>query len=797
MFWQAFMKHYITFIFFLFSVVLVEGADRPNVLLITVDTFRPDRLSVYGNTRQTSPHLDSLSADGVLFEQAMSSSSWTTPGLMSVLSGLWAPTHGVDVRGKSLRPGTPTMATLLRQAGYAAPDILYLSSIPDFSNLGLTESYADRDKYLPNGDEVLFRALEAYQDSTFFLYYHYRNLHLPYKPSEAFEHLYLPEDFDQSDFVHNKVKIVQENVTIPLGSVSFHPSDREWILGLYDARVREMDETLFKPLIAKLKELGLYENTLIIVTADHGEELLEHGFIGHPSTSFKGSAYDELLHIPLIMSCPNLLPENRRVPQQVQNVDVLPTVLDLLGLPVPQTLHGRSLLPLIRGEVSDERPAFTETTPGGFQATPEMMKTRIRAMRTSFWKLIYTHGPGVEKYELYDLKKDPAERHNVVDDFPDVFSQMQKELHQWILRTQPHEIPVVVDTLNHVPTEAVQVLFPADGDTFRYEDVDKTVSVRWTGPADAFYTLEYNVGEGNYHLYGTMQILGNAPQYGPFTDEMWNMLALYNPWSFRIVVNGKPELSSPWVRFAILPTADAAPPSRWTMLLVFVSFWWGEAVLLVTGLGLGGLDLLRVVAGIPLLDMISATLMGAILIGILRDPLHRLGPERIKRWGLVVAWAGLIFATLSVMPIIWRILWAHTQGRIDLAGTLVTALGMAGMLVFLVMRCRRFLPFVGLLVLCGVYVYLLFYLSRSPAERFHLVEYGLLGFFTFRALRLDLPPGSAYFIAWGIAIVLGMGDEGIQWVLPNRVFEWKDVGINALSSGLGLVAVAILDLERP
>jgi hypothetical protein len=149
------------------------------------------------------------------------------------------------------------------------------------------------------------------------------------------------------------------------------------------------------------------------------------------------------------------------------------------------------------------------------------------------------------------------------------------------------------------------------------------------------------------------------------------------------------------------------------------------------------------------------------------------------------------------MPAIWRILWAHTQGRIDLAGTVVTALGMAGMLVLLIMRCRRFLPFVGLLALFGVYVYLLMFLSQSPAERFHLAEYGLLGFFIFRALRLDVPPVAAYFVAWGIAIVLGMGDEGIQWVLPNRVFEWKDVGINALSSGLGLLAVAILNLERP
>ncbi|MBT4139295.1 MAG: sulfatase, partial [Candidatus Latescibacteria bacterium] len=470
-------KTFFTFYFLLFTLLLggAEGADRPNVLLLTVDTFRPDRLSGQGNARKTSPHLDGVGQDGVVFEQAMSSSSWTTPGLMSALTGLYAPTHAVDVRGKSLRLGTETMATLLGKAGYAVPDILYLSSIPNYQNLGLTNSYADRDKYLPNGDEVLFRALEAYRDSTFFLYYHYRNLHLPYKPSEAYERLYTPDGFDQSDFVRDKVETVQNNVTIPKGTVRFDEKDREWILGLYDGQIREMDETLFKPLVAKLKALGLYNNTLVIVTADHGEELLEHGFIGHPSTSFKGSAYDELLHIPLMMSYPNGLPKNTRIGQQVQNVDILPTVLDLLKLPIPETLQGRSLVPLILGESDVELPAFTETTPGGYQATPQMMKTRIRAMRTSDWKLIHTHGPGVDRYELYNLKDDPKEYHNVVDDFPDVADPMRVALHQWVLATQPTASLVAAQT-GTVPSEQISVLFPAEGDTFRYEDVGKTVS---------------------------------------------------------------------------------------------------------------------------------------------------------------------------------------------------------------------------------------------------------------------------------------------------------------------------------
>ena len=715
---------------------------------------------------------------------------------MSVLTGLYAPTHAVDVRGKSLRPGTETFATLLSRAGYAVPDILYLSSIPNFQNLGLSQSYTDRDRYLPSGDEVLFRALEAYRDSTFFLYYHYRNLHLPFKASEPFAHLYTPEGFDRSAFVRDKVDTVQQNVTIPEGSVRFEASDRDWILGLYDGQIREMDETLFKPLVAKLKALGLYENTLVIVTADHGEELLDHGFIGHPSTSFKGSAFDELLRIPLIMSYPGGLPSQVRVAAQVQNIDILPTVLEILKLPVPSAVQGRSLLPLILGQVEAERPAFTETTPGGYQATPEMMNTRIRAMRTSQWKLIHTHGPGVDTYQLYDLKNDPREKANVADDHPEITEKMRVALHQWVLASQP-VTPVAVPGSGIVPTEPLVVLFPAEGDTFRYENAGKTVSVRWSGPPEGLYDLEYRVGKGNYHLEGSMQIPGNSSQYGPFTSEMWNMLSLYNPWSFRVTVAGNPALNSPWVGFTIVPTDDAEPPGLWTLALVRLAFVWSEGSLLVSGLGLGLLDLVKWVADVPLVDGVSAALLLAIGVGILQPTFRRMGPQRVNRWGLVFIYTAFIYATLSVMPGIWRTLWGLTQGRIDWVGGVITVVTLALFMGWGLARRFSLSVMTALTVVFGLYGWLLLQLGTSPAERLHLAEYGLLAFLVFQAMSLDFSRVKSLAFAWALTIFLGAVDEGMQWILPNRVFEWADVGLNAASSGLGLLVVAIFHAREP
>lgn len=763
------------------------AAPAVNVVLLTIDTFRPDRLSAYGHNRLTSPVFDSLAADGVLFEQAISSSSWTSPGLLSVLTGQWAPAHGVDVRGKSISDGTPTLATELRKAGYVVPDILYLSSIPNLSNLGLTRSYAERDTHLPNGDDVLFEALEAYRDSTFFLYYHYRNLHLPFNPSESYRKSYLPDGYDRG-FARQRVDVVRSNVTIPLGSVRFAPEDSAWVLGLYDAQVREMDDTLMRRLVATLRRLGIYDRTLVIVTADHGEELLEHGFIGHPSTSFKGAAYDELLRIPLTMTCPSLIPRGMRVEMQVQNVDIFPTVLDLLGLPVPDTVDGRSLKPLLEGGAMEEVPAYTETTPGGYQATPAMMKTRIRAVRTSTWKLIHTHGPDEDRYELFDLVADPGERTNLADRQPDRVAIMRADLHQWALAAQPQRQPPRKAT-QAVHDGPLTVTVPTMGDTLHYQDDAMTVEARWTGVSGALYEVEYRVGEGAYHLEGKMAATGPSSLHGPFTVEMWNMLALYNPFFFRVTVPGT-GLASAWVAFHVAPSGEdaALPRLAWAS----ASFAAGEVKFLVTGLALGALHAGRAARVVPLAAALWGVLVVALVSALLAPVFRRVGRARAVAWGIVIGYTLFIYATLGAMPRIWGTLLRYTNGRIDYGGGIAVAIGAVVVVGLLVRRQAGWQTYLLLIPLCFSYIYLLLALNTSPAERFHLAEYGLLSLALYHALRIDRGVAAACLIGWGLATAAGAIDETIQWALPNRVFEWKDIGLNALSSGLGVAIVAVV-----
>lgn len=585
-------------LYFILSLALparAPGDDLPNVLLITVDTFRHDRLGCAGYGRDTTPNLDRIASEGVLFTQAVSSSSWTTPGLMSVLTGLYAPTHGVDARDKSLRVDAPTLPRLLKPLGYVSPDICYLTAIPNFAGLGF-DAYARRDSLLKNGDEVLFQCLEDYRDRRFFIYYHYRDLHLPYSPAPPYDRMFTPEGFDPARLPEAKRRAVMEDVMIPFGQVTFEEGDREWIAGLYDGEVRQMDERFFGRIEETLVRMGLKERTLLIVTADHGEELLDHGFVGHASTSLKGTSYDEVIRIPLILRYPGGLPGGRRVAEQAQNIDIAPTVLDLLGAEVPEALQGQSLLPLIRGESGwGERPAFCETTPGGYQAPPEMLKTRVRSMRTPEWKFIRTVGPSVDEAELYHLKEDRGERRNVVAEYPDVARRMRRELDKWIetadgspsirpyRATRDERIAVSPSSgqrpriegqkaeaealnpkseiRNLKSEDSIPILSPAEGETLRFEAVQGAIAPRWRGDSTAAYVAEYSVGEGAHHLEGEIPVQGSAPRYGPFGETMWNTLALYNPWRFRVRRADDPKGWSAWRTFFVAPLSRASPSS--------------------------------------------------------------------------------------------------------------------------------------------------------------------------------------------------------------------------------------------
>ena len=785
--------------------------ERPNVILVTVDTFRPDHIGYYGYRQETSPHLDTFSGEGVFFKQAFTTSAWTTPGLISILISLYAPTHAVDVRGVQLDPGVETLPEVLGAAGYVVPDIFFLTDLPNFSNLGF-ETYVDRDRYIHQNDDILFRWLEreANDQTPHFLYYHYRDLHQPYNPGADYEEMFVPAAFSRSFgfwaeiirfIARDKMEVVKSQVMLPRGTMDFGPRDRPWVEALYDGGIRRMDEEFFGRLYRYLADQRSTRPTLVIVSADHGEELLDHGLIGHVSTFKEGRLYDEIARIPLILWLPGTLPAGRVIDDPVQCIDIMPTVLDLIGLPATGQEQGRSLMPLIeeRGDWP-VRPVYLETTGGGYTADSVQYAQRFRAIRSERWKLVY--GSPTDSYQLFDLLKDPGELEDVQLTYSGVADSLKRLLNQWSIYThrrpflQPQgEFPL--DPMVH-GGGAPSVLSPMDGDTLHYQGANFSIEPSWTGRTNDYYVIKYEVGRGAYHLRGELEETTSTPKYGPFQSNFWNSLVLYNPWRFRVYRKADPQVKSEWITFHLAPSDSSSATTAFPLLVQVVPALEavvGHGVNIGIGLTLALVDLALVAAEVSPADLSAYLLIAVILSAILWPRVRRLGIERCRKWGLAIAYVGFVYCTVPLMPKVWAALSMHTQGSIGYAGILaVIVIGLI-LLVGVVRRvgASSWIPYVALGLIAVAYGHLLMTYSQFPAERLHLVEYGFVGFLLNRALRLDVGRNRAYALAFCLTVLIGVGDELIQLLLPQRFFEMKDIQLNALSGGLGLVLWRVVE----
>ena len=387
-------------LFFVIGKSSEAKEDLPNILLFTVDACRPDHFGCYGYNRNTTPNIDKLAKEGVLFTRAFSQSAWTTPGMISLFTSLYPPTHDVDAKGKTLKDNVLTLPKVLKGNGYAVPVLPKFVDISNYWHLGF--DVVDKERFQGAEGEDLLKLLEAYKGKRFFIWYHYHGLHLPYNPQNPYDKIFQEDIFSDIAADSEAVSVVKKKSVIKDGSIRFDNTDRRIVSALYDGQLRQLDDYIGQ-LMEKMKKWGILDNTVIIVTSDHGEELFEHGFIGHASTSLNAKLYDEIIHIPLIIWWPKKV-EHRIADELVQQIDVMPTILDMLGLPIPEGLHGYSLLPLMREKSVDNlklKPGrfeqgvvFCETILGGYQSTKEMEEIKLRCIRTKEWKLIYTNTPG-------------------------------------------------------------------------------------------------------------------------------------------------------------------------------------------------------------------------------------------------------------------------------------------------------------------------------------------------------------------------------------------------------------------
>ena len=385
----------------------VPDEARPrNLVWISLDTLRADRLGCYGYERPTSPAVDAFAAGGVLFEDAAAPSPWTKPSHASLFTGLYPSRNGVVSFRHPLSERVDTMAEWLAARGFATAAVVSNSALTlhgldrGFAHFEFTERGRG-----PEPSDVTPRALrwlaERDPDAPFFLLVHYNDLHARYRSLPEYEERFV-EPYDGE--ARGRAAEFFRHAT---GARPLDEEDARHLSNLYDAALRQLDDQL-APLFDHLRASGLLEDTLVVLTSDHGEEFLEHGGLQHGLTQ-----YQESVHVPLVLRGPGL-PAARRVSAVASLVDVMPTCLALLGVPAPHGLDGVSLRPLWSGEPAHdpERLLFFEAD----CAVPErandvLERGSSRAVRDQRFKLHLDEE--TDAVELYDLAEDPAETRDV------------------------------------------------------------------------------------------------------------------------------------------------------------------------------------------------------------------------------------------------------------------------------------------------------------------------------------------------------------------------------------------------
>jgi arylsulfatase A-like enzyme len=424
-----------------------EVKQRPNIILMVMDTVRADHLSSYGYHRKTTPNIDKLAKQGVLFENAFSPATWTPPSHASIFSGKYPFQHntlGKDARFKEeasiaevLRCnsyqtiGITDCAILSPQNGFnkGFQEYINTSEISLASLRFLRENFKDVIRTLIRGpdshtyriNEIIKRLLSNrnYRKKPFFLFINYFNCHIPYNPPKPFKKkLFVPD----SDLDSRKLKHIASGKSFSaFMKKGLQISWREWevVKSWYDGEIAYLDSRIGE-LLKFLHSEGFLDNTFLIITSDHGEYFGEHGLAGHVF-----GLYDELLHVPLIMVYPDEIPKGIRISNIVSTIDIFPTIMDLLDIKTPKNKLSKSLRAFEDRSFHDFILAESEWQVSKGKPSPKI-HARCKCIRTTSYKYINWLDLGEE--ELYDLRCDPFERVNVACKYPKKSEYFRKQL---------------------------------------------------------------------------------------------------------------------------------------------------------------------------------------------------------------------------------------------------------------------------------------------------------------------------------------------------------------------------------
>jgi len=462
-----------------------SGAQRPNIIIVQIDATRHDHLSCYGYHRPTTPNIDRLAEEGVLYEQAISPASWTLPSHASLFTGLYPSQHGTGISHQQLAPHLTTIAKVLDRQGYQT--VCLTSNVWVSSTFDLTRGFRQFPAMMGPWSKIplitrpgsllhrifvrlvgvkggrfsrwMNQAIHHWLSSgndpnaPFFLFVLYCDPHAPYTFHKPFSYDYL------GDRVAQARRVNQDPHRYMAGKAEMAPQDFEILAALYDGELSYVDQKIGQ-LADMLQRHGILDDTLLVITSDHGENIGHHGLMGH-----QYCVYDSLIHVPLIIRYPERFPAGQRITAQVQTHDLFRTVLDLLDLDpgvLSNPLPDYSLLP--EAIAANPRP-YTVAE----DLNPNLRRIRrvfpdfdasvydreLRALRTDEYKFVWASDG---RHELYNLRQDPQELDNRLEAEPEVAERLRGELDNWLASVNRSQMEAFEPELEEAVIERLRAL---------------------------------------------------------------------------------------------------------------------------------------------------------------------------------------------------------------------------------------------------------------------------------------------------------------------------------------------------
>lgn len=438
-----------------------SAANQPNILLIVVDTLRSDFISAYGFPHPITPNIDALAREGVLYENAISTSPWTTPSHASLFTSQYPSRNGVDGRNIILDPASKTLAAELSHIGFQTAGFINNVYIRRQTGLGRGfQQYEEfwgrnecssimllvefvHEKFNPREDTGAMETRNAINDwlhhdwtrkHPFFLFVHLMEPHAPYGTPASKVQKFLPPGVTPQQ----AAKVNQDPEIFISGKLKMSPRDFEILTALYQNDINYVDSVI-GAIIQDFKQRNILDNTLVIFTSDHGEHFGDHNLMSHEL-----SLYDVLLHVPLIIRFPNHHHSGTRIKATVQTIDIFPSIMRFLKSESKLDLQGFSLLPdfferknhlYVFSEYNNLRAAdkmerrFPDLPP-----SRPWNKKVLKSVRDANWKFIWG-SDGIR--ELYSIQNDPYEKNNLAPSNPDEVKKMQGVLGKWSTSFKP------------------------------------------------------------------------------------------------------------------------------------------------------------------------------------------------------------------------------------------------------------------------------------------------------------------------------------------------------------------------